>query len=186
MEVAQGRTGLFRVFSLRHDFPDALRQFLSKPATEAGAQELDLVLGADRFPFQFRTRGIKVADAAVFVQLKGDATYDPLDPLEFTLQPPSGGPKPLQMDLIESEMGGLPAAHAGLGTGAAISETSGLPAANAALGTGVAISETKAWKLSATTLPAALRTETDVDGTTVERLDATKLDDIGILLRYSF
>jgi hypothetical protein len=65
-------------------------------------------------------------------------------------------------------------------------ELGGLPAAVADLGTGVAVTAATAWTVALTALPAALVDQVDVDGTQVDRLKPGAIDDIGILVHYTF
>ncbi|TVR44234.1 MAG: hypothetical protein EA394_00400, partial [Bacteroidia bacterium] len=76
MVEAGGEEGLFRLFSLRHEFVEAWQQF-----QEAESGPLRIELSRERFPFFARGRA-RVQAFELF--LPGEATGQPLDGIELT------------------------------------------------------------------------------------------------------
>jgi Tc toxin complex TcA C-terminal TcB-binding domain/Neuraminidase-like domain len=70
---AMPRTGV-RLFSARHEFPTEWYRFLH-PTDQPGQQQLTLDLSADRFPFQFRNRPIKIGKVELVLQLSDSSTW---------------------------------------------------------------------------------------------------------------
>jgi hypothetical protein len=66
-------TGMHRLFSLRHDFPDAFHQLLS-PA--GPAQQTHIRLGREHFPYFLSTRTLNITGASLFIQPHGAAPVD--------------------------------------------------------------------------------------------------------------
>jgi hypothetical protein len=58
-------TGMHRLFSLRHDFPDAFYQLLHPAGT---TQETKIKLGREHFPYFLSGRPLTVAGASLFIQ----------------------------------------------------------------------------------------------------------------------
>ena len=71
--------GMHRLFSLRHDFPDAFYQLLHPPGT---TQETHVTLGRQHFPFFLSSRTLTVAGASIFIQPRGP---DPADTAGLTI-----------------------------------------------------------------------------------------------------
>ena len=69
LELSEGRTGLYRMFSARHEFPTNWAQFLNPPA--AAEQILTLEVPPERFPFFTRGLDIKVSALNVIVHTTG-------------------------------------------------------------------------------------------------------------------
>ena len=63
-------TGMHRLFSLRHDFPDAFHQLLN-PA--GPAQQTHIRLGHEHFPYFLSTRTLNITGASLFIQPQGTA-----------------------------------------------------------------------------------------------------------------
>ncbi len=84
---SDGKQGLARIFSLRHEFPTEWQRFLN-PVDTADGQALELRLTQDRFPFLFRGRTIGIAGADLFLKFK-----DVTDPAIFKLD--NKNPTPL-------------------------------------------------------------------------------------------
>ncbi|MEJ7711902.1 MAG: hypothetical protein WKF84_19040 [Pyrinomonadaceae bacterium] len=78
MKLAEGRTGFFRLFSARHEFPTEWHRFLN-PADLDAVQTLSLELAPERFPYQLRGKTIKINRVELFVQLKDVAANQPLN-----------------------------------------------------------------------------------------------------------
>ena len=66
-------TGMHRLFSLRHDFPDAFHQLLN-PA--GPAQQTHIRLGHEHFPYFLSTRTLNITGASLFIQPQGAAPVD--------------------------------------------------------------------------------------------------------------
>ena len=64
---------MFRLFSLRHDFPGAFQVMLHPPAA---AQQADFTLGAQHFPYFLAQQDLNVSGVSVYVQPRGE---DPVD-----------------------------------------------------------------------------------------------------------
>lgn len=71
---AYPKEGLARLFSARHEFPDAWHRFLHAPA-EGGTHVLALDLSAARFPFLYRGKDIALDACDVLLKLKPGAAY---------------------------------------------------------------------------------------------------------------
>jgi len=72
LAVPPSETGLARMFSARHEFPDAWYQFLKSDPT-ASAETLTLDLTQERFPYQYRGRTISIDKVELFLKLSTDA-----------------------------------------------------------------------------------------------------------------
>ena len=171
MEVEQGKTGLFRGISGR-EFPDAWQRFLFKPPSEAGSQQLELLLPKERFagflqdPKDPKTP--KIDSIVLFVVLKPGTDYDDTDPLTFVIHTPGDTQqKIVSLKAVETAVGGLPAMEASFGAA-------------------VPLSATDPWVVELQASPDALRDEIDVDGATVKRLKTDLVRDVGLLCHYTF
>ncbi len=165
MELEEGKRGLYRLFSLRHDFPDDWYRFLNPPAG-GGAVGLSVRLPLDRFPMALQGRPLKVQRVALFGQLGTGVVYDDTDRLTLSLRAPGRAATPVELAVVDTTLAGLPAGAVGLGGGVTVS-------ADDAAAT---------WVIQATALPAALTKV--VDG--VARLDPDKLFDVGMLCQLTF
>ncbi len=165
MELDESSTGLFRGFSARHDFPTEWHRFLNPAGTST--QRLALPLDTDRFPAFVRQRGIRIDRLTVFIRLKAGRTYDENDPLTLAVQGPTGGSKLIELQVVETDAGGLPAGKADYGAG-------------------LALSTTTPWQVDVASLPAALRKTVEVNGAAVERLDPEAIEDMGVVAHYTF
>jgi len=165
MEVEQGSHGLYRLFSARHDFPDAWQTMLHPAPTSTDPHRLVVTLGPDRFPFLYHDRALKIDKAAVFLRT---ADYDDSDTFSVVLQPPVGAPKTISIEQVETALGGLPGGA-----------TEFSPP-------GVTVTGSAPWQVELSTLPTALVEEVDVEGATVVRLKPEALADLGILVHYTF
>jgi hypothetical protein len=77
MTTPSGRTGLMRLVSARHEFPDAWNAFLH-PADTDIEHTLELELTEDRFPYPFHGLGIKITRMELFLQLTTTEDYQDL------------------------------------------------------------------------------------------------------------
>jgi hypothetical protein len=68
--------GMFRLFSLRHDFPDSFYQFLN-PGT--GAQATRIVLGTEHFPYFLSRQNLSAAGGSIYLQPKATSLVDTSD-----------------------------------------------------------------------------------------------------------
>jgi hypothetical protein len=73
------KAGMHRLFSLRHDFPDAFYQ-LQHPA--GSTQETHVKLGREHFPYFLSTRTLTITGATLFIQPQG---ADPADTTGLTI-----------------------------------------------------------------------------------------------------
>jgi hypothetical protein len=70
LQLAEKRTGLFRLFSAKHEFPNDWYRFL-RPKEDQTDQSLQVNLDKERFPFQFRDETITITKVEFFLKLKG-------------------------------------------------------------------------------------------------------------------
>jgi Tc toxin complex TcA C-terminal TcB-binding domain len=112
---------LVRLFSLRHEFPDAWYRFLNLNAASGTGQSMTIDLGAVRFPYQFRGRTISINRVDLFLNFKDiydsqtysqDGTplgdYAAAKPLTINLTPPAGTAVATQLKSNKSLLNGLP------------------------------------------------------------------------------
>jgi hypothetical protein len=166
MEIDENSTGLFRGFSARHEFSTEWHRFLH-PAGDA-PHRLVLSLDADRFPMFVRNRAVKIDRVMALVRLKAGLAYDNDDPLSLTVQGPTGGTRPIQLQVIDTQAGGLPAGEVDYGS------------------SGVALSSTTPWRIEISALPAVLSTTVEIDGEPVTILDPETIEDLGLIVHYTF
>jgi hypothetical protein len=67
-------TPLARLFSLKHEFPTAWSRFLHPTDVTASQQTLQLDIGMERFPFQYRGKTITCQEAEIFLLMKEGAS----------------------------------------------------------------------------------------------------------------
>ena len=79
---------LVRMFSLRHEFPNAWHRFIKAPTPAGSTQTLTASLVNERFPFAFQQRKINIETMSLFVNVRSAyaATHNEAT-LEFSLQP---------------------------------------------------------------------------------------------------
>lgn len=90
------RTGLFRIFSARHEFPNQWQKF-QHPADSATSQALQLAMTSERFPFLFRGKTINVNKVALLLKLGGGFTSSDGAGIQFDLTL-AGGTIPLELN----------------------------------------------------------------------------------------
>jgi hypothetical protein len=121
MVLAEGRKGLFRLFSLRREFPAEWHRFLHPPDPAAGqniVHRLPIDLGLERFPFLFRERKITVKPVKLFFNLNDGFDYDDGAPLTFHLNKAGQAPSAAtNFELAASPVDGLPFAQPPLAVG---------------------------------------------------------------------
>lgn len=96
-ENGKERTGLFRVFSSKHEFPSQWHRFLH-PSKEELPQILELDLQQKNFPFLFRNKTISITSIEIYLKLQEGVkdsdgkiiTYEKNDTLYCTLKNPKG------------------------------------------------------------------------------------------------
>ena len=170
MAVEQGKTGLFRLFSLRHDFPDRWHHLLHAAPVGGAPAPVVLEIGSDRFPAYARDKTIRIKSVLLMVKPESPRVYDPLDPIVFAVtRPGSAASAPLE---VQSLPGDLSAAA---------------PAA-LQLGGGVVVHDDEArasWTLALTQVPAAfVKTVNTVDGP-VDLLEPSGIQDMAVLCQYT-
>ncbi len=96
-ENGKERTGLFQVFSAKHEFPSEWHQFLY-PSKDEPTQILELDLQQKNFPFLFRNKTISITSIEIYLKLQEGVkdsdgkiiTYGETDQLYCTLKNPKG------------------------------------------------------------------------------------------------
>jgi len=90
MLVAQGKSGLYRYFSARQEFPNEWHQFLHAPLGTDG-QAMSLPLTLERFPYPLRNKGIHIRELQIYLLLKAlPETYEE-QPLFLGVTPEGDG-----------------------------------------------------------------------------------------------
>ena len=79
-----GQSDLLRFFSLKHEFPTEWYKFLH-PADTDSSQNMQMVLGIERFPFQYRGKKINFSQVDLLLKFR-----DIHDPQRFTTGTPLG------------------------------------------------------------------------------------------------
>jgi hypothetical protein len=93
----QNQSNLQRYFSLRHEYPTEWYKLLHPPAANAGTQtpsSMQINLGNDRFPFQYRSKKVKISQAQ-FVVIFRVSSNPPSAPTLHLSSPGSGTPVPV-------------------------------------------------------------------------------------------
>ena len=83
---SEGKQGLTRIFSLRHEFPTEWHRFLTSADVKDGHHEQKISLPKDRFPFLFQSKSITISKIDLFGMPKPEAIPDLGD---LTVTPPS-------------------------------------------------------------------------------------------------
>ncbi|RKG52238.1 hypothetical protein D7X30_34170 [Corallococcus sp. AB011P] len=170
MELEEGRKGLYRLFSARHEFPDAWHAFLYPPDGQTVAQRLSLPLSRDLFPSTLQDRALKLDGLKLFLSLRPGSTYDDVNHLILTLKPPgSTPPQQVEPGRGKARLGNVPFDSISFGTGVLIPD--GAP---------------QAWTLDATTVPEPLLMDVVTPGGTVKRINPELVRDFGLLCHYTF
>lgn len=109
MVVKDDKTGLFRLFSVKREFPNEWHQFLYSTGSE---QKMELDLSKERFPFQFKDKKIQIKQLVLFIKLKDGTQYDENSPLKLSVVE-DGTTKDDERDLtiIDGTLGNLPHAE---------------------------------------------------------------------------
>ena len=102
LDLGGGRSGLFRAFSARHEFPGEWSRFL----TPTGDQTLELKLTPDQFPFLFRGMQIRITQMKLFLKLKEGVETEPGVDIELALTPAAGEPVLMRLN-PDPTLGGL-------------------------------------------------------------------------------
>ncbi len=171
MTVEQGKTGLFRLFSLRHDFPDQWHQFLHAAPVNGEPAPLTLELVSALFPAYARERTIKIRRLLVMVQA-GETEGLRSARSACVLRYPSGELR----RQAPWKRKGCPATWARHNP--AILD----------LGAGVIVREApdqSVWKFAPTQIPGLLRKTVDTPDGAVDVLDPESLRDMAVLCHYT-
>jgi hypothetical protein len=73
VQMAEGQSGLGRLFQLRRDFPDDFYR-LTRPATQDAAQEMTMVLSMMHIPYMMTAaKSVSITKASVYVQVAASA-----------------------------------------------------------------------------------------------------------------
>ncbi len=86
MVVEDDKKGLFRLFSVKREFPNEWHQFLY-PA--GSVQKMELDLSEERFPFQFRGKITEIKWQKLFLKLKDDTSGADLGSFTIDITSPS-------------------------------------------------------------------------------------------------
>ena len=176
LQVEQGRTGLFRLFSLRHDYSDRWARFV-----EGGASELVLPLHAGMFPFREGSdattgaavpRRVRIRRVVLVMKTATGIAYDADgDPMSFNVtRPGAAAATSLEVQPMTGNIDANAPASIDLGQGMIAGDDP----------------DAQSWKLVLDALPAAVsRKVRQPDGSMVDVVDADKLEDIGLLVRYT-
>jgi hypothetical protein len=182
---------LRRLFSLKHEFPTDWYKFLNPP-DNANSQSIQIGLGIDRFPYQYRGKKVQISQVEILLKLKDihDPSIYKLNPDEPTplgdyaaggigtalrlyLSPPvsTGAPTlSTALNSLSSFLGGLPYGSVPFGTG----NPPGLGY----------------WLLTAQNADIAkialsLQNQVTSGGTLYQHLSAAPIDDIVIVCHYT-
>ncbi len=170
MQVEQGKSGLFRLFSLRHDFPDRWHQFLHSQPVDGESPKLTLELKSDLFPAYARDKTIKLKRIIIIIKTKKPINYDANDPLEFAVTRPAGG----AATLLEAQA--LPG------------ELEAAAPATLNLGAGVIVTDRPAespWTFTPSQIPLVLRQTVNTPNGQVEVISPETVEDLGVLCLYT-
>lgn len=74
-ETRPSTTPMVRVFSAKREFSNEWFRFFNPPGS-AVSESLEIDIGQDRFPFQFRNKNIQIQAMSVFLSLKEGLGYD--------------------------------------------------------------------------------------------------------------
>ena len=153
------RTGLFRIFSAKHEFPGDWHRFLY-PASDDAPQVLPLGLTQDRYPFLFREKTIEITKVELLLKLKDG--FDNADGagIKFDLTEPQGMILSLVLNPLAA-FGGLLHAVYPMHAEQTLTSSPG------------------SWVLEVTDIPAALKND-DTD-----HLNPEAIEDIGIICHYA-
>ncbi|KAJ9412648.1 hypothetical protein QL093DRAFT_2032169 [Fusarium oxysporum] len=88
VQMAEGQTGMGRLFQLRRDFPDDFYR-LTRPSRQDAPQEMTLKLTLQHLPYMFvAAKGITATKAAIFVRVRDEYVDDvTVDKLLVSLRP---------------------------------------------------------------------------------------------------
>ena len=111
------QTDLRRLFSLKHEFPTEWYKFMN-PADTATTQSMQITLGPERFPFQYRRMKIQISEVELFLLFRsatfqseycgGSTTSAPSSQLVLHLGPPSASnPSRASLASAQSFLNGL-------------------------------------------------------------------------------
>jgi peptidoglycan hydrolase-like protein with peptidoglycan-binding domain len=170
MQVEQGKSGLFRLFSLRHDFPNQWHHFLHSQPVNGESPKLNLELKSDLFPAYARDKTIKLKRLLLLIKTKKPTNYDVNDPLAFAVTRPSGGPSaPLEAQGLPGELEAAAPATLDLGAGVSVTDDS---------------SQTL-WTFLPSQIPLVLRQIVNTTDGPVQVIDPETVEDLGVLCRYT-
>jgi len=170
MQVEQGKAGLFRLFSLRHNFPDRWHQFLHSQPVNGVAPELTLELKKDLFPAYAREKTIKLKKLLLIMKTKKPVIYDANDPLALEVTRPGGAaPDNLEVQALPGELEAAAPATLDLGAGVVVTNET---------------IQTR-WRFSLAQIPNVLLKTLNTPDGLVEVIDPETVEDLGVLCRYT-
>lgn len=158
-------TGLYHFISLKREFASEWHRFLHPNGVED--HTTSITIRRDHFPYLFQGRTLTVQRALLLLELRDSSLYDNGQPLTVELSRADGDP---QSDNLSADnlFGGLP--HAVYEEHVAGEIRLDEPE--------------EEWRLHVTALPEALSRPVDISGVSHQRLDAAKVEDLGILIHY--
>ena len=109
--TATPQKGLVRLFSLKHEFPNAWHLLTAPPSAGIAEQGVELTLDQDRFPVRLRDRALKTTQIEVFLDFKkpsSNAVYATGGPLTLNISASGGAPKALDLKSTIAVLGGMP------------------------------------------------------------------------------
>jgi hypothetical protein len=168
MALGGGRTGLVRLFSARHEFPNEWHRFFRLVEDDSGVyrHELAADLSVERFLYHVQSCTVHIDNVRLLIELEDAGDYDDSQPLILYLTPADQGAvsEPL---LKDPDLERFPQT---------IFDTSGA-------GPGQWLIQALCEDIE--TLPAALRVAHEIEGTTRYGLNPDAIKDIGILCLYA-
>ncbi|MBM7494339.1 hypothetical protein JOD64_005561 [Micromonospora luteifusca] len=165
MEVSDGRSGLYRLLSGRHDYSDEWYRMYYPAGDAPTPSTFRATVGAQRFPVTYAASALAVERLAVVVR---GLDYDTADDFTITVTRPDGRSDQQPVRIVDTDLGGLPVAVFEFDGG------------------GVKIDDTTPWTIEFTALPGALGQQVQVGAQQVTRLKPDALDDVGLLFEYRF
>jgi hypothetical protein len=160
MVLEIGKTGLFRLFSAKREFPNQWHQFLHPKAGEAN--HMDFKLEEKFFPFQFKGKITKITCQKLFIKLKDAISTNDLNSFTLAFKSPDETEFKASLAIVSNTEDKLLEATF----------------------QNMVIKESDTWVLSVTGLPDSLKAKMP-DGTLTNHLDPDAVEDIGILCPYS-
>lgn len=171
MQVEEGRRGLFRMLSIRHDLADRWYTFLQDAATPGRPAQLELDLHAGLFPPFAQEKTIKIRRLIAMLKPAKGVVYDAdVDALAVAVTRPSvAAPAALTAQSLPGELQAAAPASLDFGAGAIAPSRA----------------DESRWTFALTALPAALKKTVPTPAGPIDVLDPDKIVDLALLVRYT-